>query len=68
MAAKRGQTPGPSGSVAGAARGTGTSGRGKRIMSETAVAGKAGAGALYLERQGLKRFAGATARPKALPR
>jgi hypothetical protein len=30
--------------------------RGKRIMSENV---KAGAGALYLERQGLKRFSGA---------
>lgn len=32
-------------------------------MNEKAIAGEAaaGAGALYLERQGLKRFAGATA-------
>lgn len=31
------------------------------MMSHKAIAGDAGAGALYLERQGLKRFAGATA-------
>ena len=30
------------------------------MKSEKAIGGDAGAGALYLERQGLKRFAGAT--------